>query len=170
LKKSQTEYEKTLEKSTVKLRQEYQQGKVRLAELDVVFRRLYEDRIFEKISEAQFVAMTTGYDEERETLTARIAEIERILEQSSKQKSNATAFVKIVENYESINELSFELLHEYVDKIYVHEVDKEECIRNIEIVYNYIGNADIGGEKPQNESYFRQGVGNGACTIRSIVI
>jgi site-specific DNA recombinase len=168
LKKAQSDYEKTLEKNTAKARQECQQCKNRLSEIDAIFRKLYEDRVFNKISEQQFISMTTGYDEEREVLTAKIAEFEKLLKQSDEQKSKATAFVKIVEKYENISELNYELLHEFIDAIYVHEVDKENCTRRIEIVYNFVGN--IEGEKPQNEAYFRQGVGNGACLIKSIVL
>lgn len=161
-------YEKALEKSSLKSRQEHQRGKARLAELDTVFRRLYEDQIFGKITEAQFATMTVSYTEEREALVAKIAEIESLLKQSDEQKSNAAAFVKIVEKHENVEELSFELLHEFIDRIYIHEVDKENCIRDVEIVYNYMGDVES-GEKPMSEHYFRQGVGNGACLIKSIV-
>ena len=167
---AKTKYEKALEKSTSKVRQEYNRGNVRLSELDTIFRRLYEDQIFGKITEAQFVTMTINYTEERETLTARVAEIEKLLKQSDEQKSNTSAFVKIVEKHENINELSFELLHEFIDKIYVYEVDKENCTRDIEILYSYVGEVDSGGEKPSNEHYFRQGYGKGASLIKSIVI
>ena len=170
LKKAQLDYSKALEKSTAAARQEYQRGRARLTELDTIFRRLYEDQVFGKISEAQFAAMTTNYDEEREALAARLAQLERLLKESDTQKNNAAAFVKVVEKYESAAELSFELLHELVDKIYIHEVDKTACTRKIEIVYNYVGNVDGNSTKPESEAYFRQGVGNGACLIRSIVI
>jgi DNA invertase Pin-like site-specific DNA recombinase len=129
-------YEKALENSIIKVRQEYQRSKVRLAELDSIFRKLYEDRVFDKITEAQFAAMTVSYNEERDTLTARIAEIENILRQSDEQKSNAAEFIKIVEKYENIKELNFEILHEFIDRIYIHEADKENCTREIEIIYS----------------------------------
>ena len=170
LKKAKSDYEKNLEKSTAKARGEYQRGKSRLSELDAIFRKLYEDRVFGKVSETQFIAMTTGYDDERETLTARIAELERLLKQSDAQRDNAAAFVKIVAKYENISELTFELLHDFIDKIYVYEVDKENYTRDIEIVYSYVGEVDSGDGKPSNETYFRQGHGNGACLVRSIVI
>jgi len=166
---AKNKYEKQLEKSTAKARQEYNRGKARLLELDTIFRRLYEDQIFGKITEAQFSSMTGSYTEERETLTARTAELERLLKQSDEQKSNATAFVKIVEKYESIDELNFELLHEFIDKIFISEVDKAICTREIEILYSYVGDVES-GEKPTREDYFRQGVGQGACLMKSIVI
>jgi len=170
LKKAQVDFSRELEKTTAKARQEYQRGKTRLTELDAIFRRLYEDQVFGKISEAQFAAMTTNYDEERETLAARLTELERLLKESDALKNNAAAFVKIVEKHGNTAELSFELLHELVDRIYVHEVDKIACTRKIEIIYNYVGNVVSNGEKPESEAYFRQGVGNGACLIKSIVI
>ena len=163
-------YEKAQDKSTLQTRHEYQRSKIRLSELDAIFRKLYEDRVFDKINETQFATMTVSYDEERDTLNKRVAEIEKLLKQSDEQKNNANAFVKIVEKYENINSLDFELLHEFIDKIYIHEADKINCTREIEIVYNYVGNVESNSEKPSNETYFRQGVGNGACLIKSIVI
>ncbi|MCL1832112.1 MAG: DUF4368 domain-containing protein [Oscillospiraceae bacterium] len=161
-------HEQTLTKLSADARQEYQRLKTRLCELDTIFRRLYEDQIFGKIDETQFVTMTSNYTEERETLTAKISELERLLKQSDEQKNNAAAFVKIVESREFIDELDYEIVHEFIDKIYVYEIDKENCTREIEILYNYVGGIEF-GEKPSNESYFRQGVGNGACIIKSIV-
>jgi hypothetical protein len=158
-----------MEKSTAEARQEYSLGKARLSELDTIFRRLYEDQIFGKITEAQFSSMTGSYTEESETLTARTAELERLLKQSDEQKSNDTAYVKIVKKYENINELDFELLHEFIDKIFISEVDKTICTREIEILYSYVGDVEC-GEKPTREDYFRQGVGQGACLMKSIVI
>jgi DNA invertase Pin-like site-specific DNA recombinase len=139
LESAKIRFEKALEKSTVKARQDYQSGKARLAELDTIFRRLYEDQIFGKISETQFVVMTSNYNEEREMLSVKLTEIEGVLKRSGEQKDNAAAFVKTVEKYEHITTLDFGLLHEFIDRIYIHEVDKESCTRDIEILYNYVG-------------------------------
>jgi len=166
---AKTKYEKALEKSTVKARQEHQRGKARLSELDTIFRRLYEDQIFGRISETQFATMTVSYTEERDALMTKVAELESLLKQSDEQKSNAAAFVKIVEKHENVEELTFELLHEFIDRIYIHEVDKANCTRDVEILYNYVDDVESSG-KPSREHYFRQGVGNGACLIKSIVI
>jgi hypothetical protein len=170
---AQSKYEKALEKTTLKSRQEHQKGKARLVELDAIFRRLYEDQIFGKLTEAQFASMTVNYNEERDALTRRIAEIHILLKKGDEQKSNTAAFVKIVDKHQSIDELDFELLREFVSKIYIHEVDKENCTREIEILYSFVGSVDVTDEheeKPSNETYFRQGVGNGACLIKSIVM
>jgi len=170
---AKAKHEKKVESSSVKARQEYLRDKSRLVELDTIFRRLYEDQIFGKISETQFATMVTSYDSERETLTVKIAEAESLLKKSEEHKNNAAVFVKIVEKYENVTELNYELLHELIDRIYIHEVDRENYTREIEIVYNYVGFVDdcgIGGEKPTNETYFRQGHGKGACLVKSIVI
>jgi len=134
--------EKQLEKSVAKSRGEHQQSKARLAELDTIFRRLYEDQIFGKITETQFAAMTANYSDEREKLTTKIAEVEHLLKQKDQQRSNTAAFIKVVEKHENVDELTFELLHEFIDKIYIHETDKENNTRQIDIVYNFVG--DIG--------------------------
>jgi DNA invertase Pin-like site-specific DNA recombinase len=170
---AKSKHDKKVESSSVKSKQEYLRDKSRLVELDTIFRRLYEDQVFGKISETQFATMVTSYDEEREKLTMKIADAESVIKKSDEEKNNAITFVKIVEKYENITDLSYELLHELIDRIYIHEVDKENCTRDIEILYNYVGvvdGCDVSGERPMNETYFRQGHGKGACLVKSIVI
>ena len=43
--------------------------------LNILFRKLYEDNALGKLSDEQFAFLTSGYDEEKKTLTRRIAEL-----------------------------------------------------------------------------------------------
>jgi hypothetical protein len=51
--------------------------------------------------------------------------------------------VKIVDKYTEIIELNYEILHEFIDKIMVFEVDKASKTHKIEIFYNFIGVASM---------------------------
>lgn len=55
-------------------------------------------------------------------------------------------FVKLVSSYETITELSEELVHTLIDKIVVHEREKidGDVIMRVDIYYRFIGNT--GGE------------------------
>ena len=50
-----------------------------------------------------------------------------------------------MEKWENVDELTFELLHEFIDKIYIHESDKENGTRKIEIMYSFVGRVDASG-------------------------
>ena len=169
IEKAKSKYETTLEKNIAKSRQEYHRKKSRLGELDVIFRKLYEDQVFGKLTEEQFTQMASSYDEERKLLTKQVSELEIALTSSDKRKNNISAFMKIIERYENITELDFEILHEFIDKIYIHEVDKENCTRKIEILYNYLGNVDVASDKPTLQAHIRQGLDGKYSTIVSSV-
>jgi hypothetical protein len=72
-----------------------------------------------------------------------IASYETAKSDFEKSKQDVTKFIKIVDKYTEITELNYEILHEFIDKIIVFEVDKENKTRKIEIFYNFIGVASI---------------------------
>lgn len=43
-----------------------------------------------------------------------------------------------------------------IDRILVHELDKETNTRKIEILYNFVGRIDSGDKPTESISYFRQ--------------
>ena len=128
----------------------------RLSELDVIFRKLYEDSALGRISDKQFAVMTAGYDEERESLTQKIKNLENSINEKKERKNDIGRFVKLVRQYTEITELTYENVHEFIDRILIHELDKETNTRKIEIFYNFVGKIDSNEKPCENVSYFRQ--------------
>lgn len=144
------------EKSAADEQIELAAAKTRLSELDVIFRKLYGDNALGRISDKQFTVMTSGYDEERETLSKKISELENALNTKKECKNDIGRFVKLVRRYSEINELTYENVHEFIDRILIHDLDKETNTRKIEIFYNFVGKIDSGDKHCENVSYFRQ--------------
>jgi hypothetical protein len=88
-------------------------------------------------------------------LTATASELQRELNATKSQTSNAKKFAKIVDKYTDIMELNYEIIHEFIDKIIVHETDKETNTRYIEIHYNFAGQIDSGAT-PTTTEYKRR--------------
>ena len=103
-----------LAKSKKKLRE----AEKRIAELERLFTRLYEDNVSGKISDERFAMMSAGYDEEQKS-------------------TDVTAFIKEVQKYEHITELTPEIMHELIEKIVVHAPDKSSGHRTQEIEIHY---------------------------------
>lgn len=63
------------------------------------------------------------------------------MEASKAQAINIKSFLKIVKKYTEPTELTPQLLHEFVDKIVVHEADKSSGhrIQRIDVHYNFVG-------------------------------
>ena len=63
------------------------------------------------------------------------------LAQEKQQSVNVKSFLSTVKKYTEIPELTSEIVHEFIDRIIVHEADKSsgKRIQEIEIIYNHIG-------------------------------
>lgn len=123
----------TKAKKTVK------QAEKRIAELDKLFTRLYEDNVLGKLSDERFTMMSTAYEEERQKLKATVSELTALIDASEKKSSDVTAFLEIVRKYEHITRLTPEIMHELIEKIVVHEADKSsgKRVQQIDIYYRF---------------------------------
>ena len=147
---------KEAEKAFENDRKELASAVKREKELETIFRKLYEDNALGKISDKQFVSLTSGYDEEKETLATKIRELETKLNSVAENKKDAAKFVQLVKRYTEINELTYENVHEFIDRIFIHELDKETNTRQIDIFYNFVGKIDSNEKPCESVSYFRQ--------------
>jgi len=139
-----------------KSRKEFDKATARMNELDLVFRKLYEDNALGKLSDQQFVLLTSGYEDERDGLKKRLAELESEFKAVTERNTNVDKFLKIVKRYTDIQELTYENVHELIDRILVHEPDPETSTRKVEILYSFV-NQIVNDEEPiENVSYLRR--------------
>ena len=131
--------EQLARKAASEQRRELERAELRANELDVLFRRLYEDNALGKLSDAQFALLTANYEDEKKALEPRIAELKEAIHSITACATDAKRFLAIVRRYTEIDELTYENLHEFIDRILIHEPDKETNTRRIEIIYNFAG-------------------------------
>lgn len=113
----------------------------RYVQLDGLFQRIYEDNVSGKLSDERFVKLSQGYETEQKELQAEMESLRIELSQEEKQSVNVKSFLSTVKKYTEIPELTPEIVHEFIDRIIVHEADKSsgKRIQEIEIIYNHIG-------------------------------
>ena len=145
-----------MKKALAQQRKELEKAEKRMGELNVLFRKLYEDNALGKISDSQFAFLTSGYDEEKTTLTRRIAELTQEIDAATERSADVKRFVALVRKYTAIDELTYENVHELIDRILIHELDRETNTRKVEIFYNFVGRIDSGDQPTESVSYFRQ--------------
>ena len=115
----------------------------RIAELDRIISRLYEDNVMGKLSDDRFIKMSHDYELEQSNLKSMAEVLRKELKQQEQQKTNAKAFVTAVKKYTDMQELDAAVLREFIDRIEVSHADKKSKTREITIVYNFIGAFDF---------------------------
>jgi len=127
-------------------RRELDKANTRVQELNIIFRKLYEDKALGKLSEQQFAMLVSSYEDEKTSLAKRAAGLERDISAIDERKRDITRFIKLVGKYSDIQELSYELLHDFIERILIHELDREAGTRKIEIYYSFVGRVDNADE------------------------
>ena len=122
-----------------KAKKALKQSEKRIAELDRLFTRLYEDNVSGKISDERFAMMSAGYEVEQKKLKATASKLTAYIDTAKQKSADVNAFIKVVQKYEHITELSPEIMHELIEKIVVHAPDKSSGHRTqeIEIYYRF---------------------------------
>ena len=113
----------------------------RLRELDILFQKVYEDNVIGKLSDEHYTALSAKYDAEQKALKPEIEKLQQELQKEESKSVNVNNFISIVKKYTDIQELTPQLVREFIEKIIVHnaQVIDGERIQEIEIVYNHIG-------------------------------
>lgn len=113
----------------------------RMKEIDGIIQKLYEDNVSGRISDERFATMSASYEEEQTKAKARIAELKAKLTATNDETDNLHKFIRIVRRYTEFNELTPELLHSFVDRIYIGEQTEEygRAIQEVKIVYKFVG-------------------------------
>ena len=154
-----------MKKALSQQQKELDKAEKRINELDILFRKLYEDNALGKLSDERFVFLTSGYEDEKKTLTQRITELRKEISTAAERGADVKRFIALVRRYTAIDELTYENVHEFIDRILVHELDKETNTRKIEIFYSFVGKVDSGEKPTENTCYFRQ-IGADVKSIR----
>lgn len=125
----------------------------RIAELDVLFRKIYEDNVSGKLSDARFEQLSGAYEQEQSELKEQCSALRTELEVFEQDSIKIDSFIELVRRYTNFEELTTPMLNEYVEKIVVYEADKSsgERVQDIDIYFNFIGKFDLPMEEPTQE-------------------
>ena len=136
------------EKDMKRKRREVGQAKKRIAELDRIFKRIYEDDINGTISHDRFLKLSAEYEAEQKELMEKVQTEQRKVDTYEQNKSDFDSFASIIRKYVGITELTPTIVNEFVKKIIVHAPDKSSGHRRqkVELVWNFIGEVNLPGD------------------------
>ena len=112
-----------------------------MAELDKLFKRIYEDMVNGKLSEVRFQMLSDDYEQEQEELRAKIEMIENEIQNQEEQAENVDRFIRVAKKHLYLKKLNPDVLNDMVQAVYVHALDNSsgQRIQDVDISYNYIG-------------------------------
>ena len=113
----------------------------RLAEVDNIINRLYEDKVAGLLSADRFARMMAAYEEEQQTIRVRYEELHELIAVENQKRDGAVQFVSLVKRFTDIQELTPEIVATFIDKVFVYEpmmVDGKKQ-QQVRVRYNFIG-------------------------------
>ena len=131
-----------LQKEIRRLEKEKAAMQKRKAELDAIFKKLYEDSVLGRITAEQFQLLSASYTDEQAKLTESLPQQEAEIQRLKETVSNTAAFLDKAKRYTDIQTLTPELLRLFIQKIVVHEKEvkwSKHAPQTVEIHYADIG-------------------------------
>ncbi len=140
------------------LRRELREAEHRNSELDKLIRDLFEGYYAKAIPEKQYTVMMDKYCKEQDALDKRIEDLNSILEQKASADDRIERFIRIVRKYKELTEVSDTMIRELIDKIAVHEVEKDGDLRlqKVDIYFKFIGQFGVDYTPEEIESMKEQ--------------
>ena len=131
---------------TEKSKRELKTVEKRIAELDKILNKLYEDLALEKVTEERYQVMSRGYEEEQSGLKERRNHLIELITRAESAYENIDKFLPIIQKYTDITELNTHILNELIQKIVVYEkTDNPDGSKSqrVDIHYKFIGYVEM---------------------------
>lgn len=141
--RSATELQQESEAKALKKRLSREQKRIK--ELNTLIKKIYEDNVNGKLSDKRFEMLLADYETEQSELELSVDTLEKALDAYQENADKIDKFIELVHRYTDFTELTTPMIHEFVDKIVVHEADKStgDRIQQIDIYLKYVGKLDV---------------------------
>jgi DNA invertase Pin-like site-specific DNA recombinase len=126
-------------------RRQIARNEKRIAELDTLYRKTYEDFAAGRLPEKRFGQLSQGYEAEQAGLEQQTVGLREELDRFDTDSERGGKFMELVRRYGDFSELTPAMLHEFIEKVVVHEADKSSGRReqDVDIYLNFIGRFDV---------------------------
>lgn len=127
------------------LRKKLSREQKRANELNQLIKKIYEDNVIGKLTDKRFEMLLSDYEQEQADLETSIQNTQKEISDFEKDNTRIDKFMELVRKYTDFSELTTPMIHEFIDKIVVHEADKStgERIQQIDVYLKYVGRLDV---------------------------
>lgn len=131
-----------IEKEIKEQKKRLHKAEKRIAELDILIKKLYEGNATGRIPDKHFDRMLSDYDREQSELEQTVSELQQAIATQAQDYESPQKFVALVKRYTDFSELTAPMLNEFIEKVVVHEAtgDRAHRKQKVDIYFNFIGN------------------------------
>lgn len=131
------------------LKSQIENGKARIAELDKLFSRIYEDNILGKLSDERYSRMASEYESEQSQLTVDVAKSEKELVELQKQTVDMKMLYQGLMEFTEMKQLTPTVVNKLIERIEIHNNEKKHSHNNVkvDIYFTAVGLFDIPSEQ-----------------------
>jgi hypothetical protein len=121
----------------------------RIADLEKMFKTLYEDRVSGVLSVERFTQMSADYESEQNDLREKNITLQTDIDEFNADGKRGDQFIELVQKYTHFDELTTPMINEFIERIDVHEGVWSEGKRygsrsqQIDVCLKYIGRFDV---------------------------
>lgn len=113
----------------------------RIEELNMLFKRIYEDNVSGKLSDSRFQILSDSYEKEQKDLEQELAQLNLEISQQTEQSEYIDSFIEKMKKCRGLQNLTPSLLNRLVKNVYVHAPDKSSGHRTqaIDVCFEHVG-------------------------------
>ena len=126
----------------------------RLAQLEHLLKKLYENYALELVPEERFILLSTQYEQEEVDLKIQVANAHARLAEIQAAAPQTDRYLALVQKYKDCTELTDEMILAFVKKIVVYKTiiaEDGQRTRRIDVYLNYIGQFAFPPEEMPNK-------------------
>ena len=133
------------EKSIREDKRRLEKAKKRLADIDKLITRIYEDMVLGNLSQERYQKMLEGYEAEQAALNNEVIGLEDWVATREEMEDNVDQFLALLEKYVDIPELTPTIVNEFIKQIIVYAPDKSSGKRTqkVKIVFNFLEEVEV---------------------------
>lgn len=131
------------------LKSQIENGKARIAELDKLFSRIYEDNILGKLSDERYSRMANEYESEQSQLKVDVYQNEKKLIELQKQTVDMKMLYQGLMEFTEMKQLTPTVVNKLIERIEIHNNEKKHSHNNVkvDIYFTAVGLFDIPSEQ-----------------------
>ena len=105
----------------------------RIADLDKLFNRIYEDNVIGKLSDERYARMAAEYESEQKELLEKVKEEEKQLSEMEQKSVDMRLLLQGLREFTDMKELMPTIVNKLIRRIEVHNPEKKHARKSVKV-------------------------------------